>query len=220
MRAEGAEDAGDLLRPRMSANVRGYRLVRLLLALAAGGFDLRHLRCQFDTQGFTMSARASANSIDEALYDVVRQIRPLHRALHRAVAARLEGSGITVAVRAVLERLLDEGPQTVPQIGRSLGLPRQFVLRTVHAAEHAGLVLSAPNPAHRRSSLIKLTSAGLSRIQSIRRGEQSVLAKLARRLRRDDVEACLRVLGLLVSEFRSADGDRSASHGHQSHDDE
>ena len=65
-------------------------------------------------------------------------------------------------MRAVLERLAD-GPQTVPQVARSLWLPRQVVQRLADAAAELGYLRFVPNPAHRRSKLAELTGTGRSR---------------------------------------------------------
>jgi hypothetical protein len=54
------------------------------------------------------------------LYEIIRLIRPVHRRLARAVEAKLEGTGVTVGMRAVMEVLEEAGPMAVPDIGRSL----------------------------------------------------------------------------------------------------
>lgn len=149
-----------------------------------------------------VKARARASDpTEDVLYDVIRHVRPLFRALAKSVEDQLEGTGITVAMRAVLERVLDDGPRTVPQIGRSLSIKRQFVQRVVNAALELGLLETAPNPAHARSSLVALTPAGEATIRGIRDREQAVLRGVAEGLTRADAEACLRVIAHLTSEF-------------------
>ena len=156
---------------------------------------------------------ARAQAADEVLYAVIRHVRPLHRHLARAVEDRLEGTGVTVGMRAVLERLHDDGAQTVPQIARALLLPRQVVQRLVNAALELELVRAAPNPAHRRSSLIEPTPAGRVAFERIHAREAALLRDVAARMTRADIDACLRVIARLTEEFRRIAGDRAPSEG-------
>ncbi|MDR2856501.1 MAG: MarR family transcriptional regulator [Novosphingobium sp.] len=76
-----------------------------------------------------------------------------------AGARRSEGlgdSGLTV-LNAVVEA---ERPPTVPQIGRSLGQPRQLIQRAANALMAAGLIEAAPNPDHKRAVLLCPTERG------------------------------------------------------------
>lgn len=49
---------------------------------------------------------------------------------------------------------------TVPQIGRSIGHPRQVIQRAVNELIAAGLVETLPNPNHKRAPLLQLSEAG------------------------------------------------------------
>jgi len=51
---------------------------------------------------------------------------------------------------------------TVPQIGRSLGHPRQVIQRAANALIAAGLLETMPNPDHKRAALLSVTDDGLS----------------------------------------------------------
>ena len=138
----------------------------------------------------------------ETLYEVIRHVRPLHRVLANAVQDRLVGTGVTVGMRAVMERLYEGGPQTVPQIGRTLFLKRQVVQRTVNALLELGLVWRKDNPAHRSSPLIELTSKGRDEFGRIRERESAVLEVVAEEFTSEDLEACLRVLARLAGQFQ------------------
>jgi DNA-binding MarR family transcriptional regulator len=146
--------------------------------------------------------RSPAAPPEETLYDVIRHVRPLFRHLAKAVEDRLEGTGMTVGMRAVLERLGDAGPQTVPQAARALLIPRQFAQRLVNAALALDLVRLKANPAHRRSSLVALTPAGEKAIAGIKARERAVLRDVASRMSPRDIVACLRVMAQLTDEFR------------------
>lgn len=139
---------------------------------------------------------------DEAeLYAVVRRIRPLYRALVAAVDEQLQGTGISVALRGMLERLDEAGPQTVPQIARALGVGRQFVQRSMDEAALAGLVHANDNPAHQRSPLFELTRKGQAAFVAARRREQAVTGRIAKGLARADVAAAERVVIHMIEGF-------------------
>ena len=53
-----------------------------------------------------------------------------------------------------------EKPPTVPQIGRSLGHPRQVIQRAVNELLDLGLLEKSPNPDHKRAPLFTLTEEG------------------------------------------------------------
>ncbi|MYT28393.1 MULTISPECIES: MarR family winged helix-turn-helix transcriptional regulator [unclassified Streptomyces] len=146
---------------------------------------------------------------DELLYDVIRRLWPLHRTIVRAVERELEGTGMTAGEHALLDALRAHGPRTVPQLARSLGLDRQPVQRWVNHAAELGLVVTAPNPAHRRSSLILLTDEGTEVMRGIQDAEAAELRRGLADLSTGEVRTALRVLDRLGEEFRHwADGSR------------
>lgn len=53
-------------------------------------------------------------------------------------------------------------PPTVPQIGRSLGHPRQVIQRAVNDLLEAGYLQRLNNPDHKRAPLFMVTAKGLS----------------------------------------------------------
>jgi DNA-binding MarR family transcriptional regulator len=142
------------------------------------------------------------------LYGVLMYVRPLHRFAAQAVADALEGTGVTVAARAVLERLVLDGPQPVPHVAQVLALPRQAVQRVVNELLALGLVETRPNPAHRRSQLVAATPAGTARLRGLRDHEDASLAEVAAGLDPADVEGAVRVLAALTGHFR----DLTAAH--------
>lgn len=101
-------------------------------------------------------------------------------------------------VRAVIERVHDEGPQTVPQIARSLWITRQGVQRLVDEGKELGYLESRPNPEHKRSHLIAVTESGRQVYQSLHDDELARLDRIAANLDTDDIDTCARVLAHLV----------------------
>ena len=135
-----------------------------------------------------------------ALADVYEVVGPLYRRVYRRVERDAPIEGVSLGVRAVLERIDAHGRETVPQIGRALALSRQFVQRMVNDAAAAGYVELQPNPAHRRSSLVALTEAGREAIAAVKAREYAALGRVGDgAIARADVEATLRVLRQLLA---------------------
>ena len=151
----------------------------------------------------------------EDIYAIIRLVRPFYRHLVKAVEDGLAGSSVTIPMRAVLERLHDDGPQTVPQIARAVIGPRQFFQRVVDDLIRQGLAERAPNRAHKRSWLIRLTPAGCAQIEAIKAREGEVMARIGQALDPADVALCHRVLAHLTESFGAlADsGGRSETKG-------
>jgi len=65
--------------------------------------------------------------------------------------------------RSVLNAVVEaDRPPTVPQIGRSLGQPRQLIQRAANSLMEIGLIEAAPNPDHKRAVLLLPTAEGLA----------------------------------------------------------
>ena len=72
--------------------------------------------------------------------------------------------GLTSARWRVMGALA-EGPLTVAQIARNMGLKRQSVQRLVNVLSEQGLLVSGNNPDHRRARLIRLTQTGRNKYE-------------------------------------------------------
>jgi DNA-binding MarR family transcriptional regulator len=152
------------------------------------------------------------NESVEGLYEVLRHVRPLHQYSAKAVADSLAEREVTLPMRAVLERLAD-GAQTVPQVARSLWLPRQVVQRLTDAAARLGYVQYTDNPAHRRSRLAALTDAGRQVFAELRDDELASLRSLADTLEPADIAAAVRVIAALTAHAREQAQRRGGDHG-------
>jgi DNA-binding MarR family transcriptional regulator len=152
------------------------------------------------------SSGPPAKRDEDALYDVIRYVRPLHRYMAKAVEEQLQGTGVTPGLRAVLEQLFEQGPRTVPQVSRGMELGRQFILRLMNQGLQQGLLEDRPNPAHRRSPLFALTPRGQALIERIKAREAANLRALAADMDRKDIDACLRVLSRMADRFRPEPG--------------
>lgn len=144
---------------------------------------------------------SSYKSEGELLYDLVQRIRPLYNEFETAIAHRLDGTGLTVATRAVLEKLSEEGPQAVPSVADALGVERQHVQRSVNSLLSQGLVKRTNNPEHRRSYLIHATPKGKRVFRTVRKREEEMLSDLATRVKRDHVARSADVLSEMLKFF-------------------
>ncbi|MGW9175185.1 MarR family winged helix-turn-helix transcriptional regulator [Streptomyces decoyicus] len=149
----------------------------------------------------------ASEELTDRLTKVFDLVGPLYRRTQRKVEQDVSAEGPSVGVRAVLNLLREHGPMTVPQMGRAQALSRQFVQRMVNDAAARGLVGSVPNPAHKRSSLIRLTEQGQTAITAVLDRERSVLRQVGGDLTDAEVDACLRVLSRLLELMGNVDVD-------------
>ncbi|MEU4573373.1 MarR family winged helix-turn-helix transcriptional regulator [Nonomuraea sp. ATR24] len=149
----------------------------------------------------------SGDAVTDRLTEVFDLVGPLYRRAQRKVELDAPIEGLSVGVRAVLNMLREHGPMTVPQMGRDQALSRQFVQRMTNDAAARGLVEFVPNPAHRRSSLIRLTEAGRAAITAVFDRERAMLRQIGGDLTEAEIAACLRVLSRLLSHLDDVDVD-------------
>ena len=99
---------------------------------------------------------------DNPLVQVVDELaRTQGRLKHLFAAVRAE-SGLGSTDNLVLAAILEAETQpTVPQIGRSLGHPRQVIQRAVNKLEEDGYIQKLPNPDHKRAPLLTATARGV-----------------------------------------------------------
>ena len=71
------------------------------------------------------------------------------------------GIGLSTMESTVLAVVVEAPtPPTVPQIGRSLGHPRQVIQRAVNSLVDAGIVETRENPDHKRARMLVPTAKG------------------------------------------------------------
>lgn len=138
------------------------------------------------------------------VFDVLGQ---LYRRILRTVEDSEPIEGVSVGVRAVLDMLRTHGPMTVPAMGKSQALSRQFVQRMVNDARDRDWVRPTENPAHRRSSLITLTPSGERTIAAVLAREHAVLRDVPGDLSSSDIDSCLHVLRSMLELVERTDVD-------------
>ena len=87
----------------------------------------------------------------------------LNGRLKSLFAGSRRNAGLGDSELGVLNAVVEaEHLPTVPQIGRSLGQPRQLVQRAANALVAAGLIETVPNPDHKRAVLLRATERGIA----------------------------------------------------------
>ncbi len=117
------------------------------------------------------SGSGSRTPAGDAFSELVVHLFRLNGILAAEGDALVRPTGQTSARWQVLA-MVEDGPRTVAEIARTLGLARQSVQRVADALETAGLLAFEDNPHHRRARLAALTTEGratLSRIQGAQR---------------------------------------------------
>ncbi|WP_306140977.1 MarR family winged helix-turn-helix transcriptional regulator [Roseibium sp. MMSF_3412] len=141
------------------------------------------------------------------LYEIIRLIRPVHRRLARAVEAKLNGTGVTVGMRAVMEVLSETGPLSVPDTARTLFLARQQIQLLMNALEEGEFVERRPNPAHKRSPLFSLSERGRTMFAEIRASENNEMEMICRQFTEQDLRSSQQVLCAMLDHFADYEDD-------------
>jgi len=119
--------------------------------------------------------------------------RPLMQRVERLVRLGLEGTGVSVRMRAVLEILDEKGPLTVPDLAHDLQIQRQYVQVMVNEVLAEGLMERKPNPRHRSSQLIALTPLGQGIISKVIARERQTAELMAEEFSDDEIAIALGV---------------------------
>ena len=90
-----------------------------------------------------------------------------HRALLRHAAKSIEPSGLGRSDFAVLEVLLNKGPQKVNDIGRRVDLTSGSITTAIDRLEARRLVVRELDEADRRTRVVRLTPTGRAHIGGI-----------------------------------------------------
>jgi DNA-binding MarR family transcriptional regulator len=100
---------------------------------------------------------------------------------------------------------LRNGPLPVATIAREMGRARQSVQRTADVLEGQGLVEYAPNPAHRRAKLVRLTPYGQEILSEVSRRQIAWTNRLARAIGSEvEIRQALEVVRKLRGELEGA----------------
>ncbi len=139
----------------------------------------------------------------EQLYRLIWLSRPLMQAAEGRVEKGLDGTGLTVRMRAVLEILYAHGKATVPDIAQKLDIKRQYVQLMVNETLEEGLTIGCPNPRHKTSVLIALTDKGHRLIQDVVTREKRLVEMIGAEIDVADVATALDVVTILLEKLKA-----------------
>jgi DNA-binding MarR family transcriptional regulator len=139
-----------------------------------------------------------------ALMTVFEETRALFHRLKVVVEQIHKQGQMSGGLRGVLRSLFAEGPQTVPQMARSRPTSRQHIQVLVNRLLELGLVELVDNPAHKRSRLVSLTSAGRKRINAMNQREAALLKKLPVDIPEKDLHKTVRTMKRLRELFEGS----------------
>lgn len=141
-------------------------------------------------------------AINNERYAIVWLVRRLFRALAQKSADSLEGMGISVADRAVMEFLHPDARLSVPEIAANYQVSRQHVQATVNSLLDKGLVAAGKNPRHKRSPLIALTPKGRKLFGTVLDADAAVVDALFAELSKSEVEVTRQTLQHLFNKLK------------------
>lgn len=102
----------------------------------------------------------------------------------------------------VLRTLVQEGPQTVPEIARARPVSRQHCQTIANALRAKGLIEFIENPKHKRSMLLRITKKGRERFDGMRKQFLAVAAGYAPSFSAEEINAatdvCRRARALIA----------------------
>lgn len=128
------------------------------------------------------------------------------------LAGRFRDSGEAIArtvgqaqARWQVMRAASADPRTVPQIARRLGVTRQNVQRIADVLVAEGVATFEPNPDHRASPFLVLTSRGRDALATITKVAEARHAALARKIPAGEIEAIHTGLRRLIAVLAEID---------------
>jgi DNA-binding MarR family transcriptional regulator len=143
----------------------------------------------------------------DRLYQAIRLIRPIHLNIQRTLEAQLDGTGISVAQRDVMEVLYTSGPITVPTATRMLGMKRQFVQRTMSDLIASGMVERRRSSRQTRAYICRLTERGARLFETVHQREMALLRQRLGDINITEVIVALRVLARVAGAYEAAAAD-------------
>jgi len=130
---------------------------------------------------------------DQLLREWIDEIRSCFHQLGAAATDMHQAAGVTGQQRAVLESLLRQGDQTVPDMARARPVSRQHIQMIVDDLLQSGLVTVVANPAHQRSSLIRLTAKGRKLMAAVVARERAVMPLFTAAFSAEELKAAIEV---------------------------
>ena len=148
-----------------------------------------------------MKESVMSNAAASDQYQVIWLIRRLFRALSQKSSENLEGLGISVAERAVMEFLYPEKMLSVPEIAEQYNVSRQHIQVTVNSLLESGLAATKENPRHKRSPLIMLNAEGRELFSTVLKKDEEAIFLLFSDISEDKVQITRQTLQSLLNKL-------------------
>lgn len=131
---------------------------------------------------------------------LLREVAVLFARIQREGAACC---GATATQCSLLTELGRSGPVTLAELGRSLGLDKGWISRTVDALVVQGLVEKQPGAADRRTVLLSLTDAGQRQTAELNGTLNSQSDRIMSRVPAEERPQVIKALETLLSALRA-----------------
>lgn len=142
-----------------------------------------------------------SEAIESDQYQVIWLIRKLFRALAQKSSENLEGFGISVADRAVMEFLYPDKRLSVPEIAEKYNVSRQHVQVTVNSLLESKLAVTKENPRHKRSPHIMLNAKGRELFNKVLKKDEEAVKLLFSHISKNKVQITRQTLQSLLNEL-------------------
>jgi DNA-binding MarR family transcriptional regulator len=142
-----------------------------------------------------------SEAIEGDQYKIIWLIRRLFRALSQKSSENLEGFGISVADRAVMEFLYPDKRLSVPEIAEKYNVSRQHVQVTVNSLLESKLTVTKDNPRHKRSPHIMLNAKGRELFNSVLKKDEEAVELLFSHISKNKVQITRQTLQSLLNEL-------------------
>jgi DNA-binding MarR family transcriptional regulator len=166
-----------------------------------GGWKLDRYLVVFDDRWIMRRPRRLRKSTTSGVRGVVEETIALYHRM-RWISEQVYGDeGRSTARRGILRGLVRYGAQTVPGLARARSVTRQHVQEVVDALLEHDLVALEPNPAHKRSPLVRATEQGEALVREMDEIDAGVLGAVSSAVSPRDMEQTARTLRTLRNAF-------------------
>ena len=117
-----------------------------------------------------------------------------YRTLKRHAERSIEALDMCLSDFAILEALLNKGPQSVRDLGRRVELTSGSMTTAIDRLEMRGLVTRADHPTDRRTWVIRLTAEGKALIAKVFAGHEQAMDRAMRGLSNADLATLTHLL--------------------------
>ena len=144
-------------------------------------------------------AGLSGTALESVIHETVRLFHRLRWEAQELYQLGALSSGLV----GVLKSLQGLGPQTVPQMARARPVSRQYIQSLVNDLAAKDYVKFIDNPAHKRSSLVRLTRRGEARLEAVARLESKMFGGMKVDIAEKDLREAENVLRNIREFFES-----------------